>query len=326
MLLAGCRSSTTPTPPPAAPVISCPVAATGQSSDGSAVQVSYPAPTVTGGTAPVTVTCTPSIFPVGTTTVTCTARDAKQQIANCAFPVSVVKVPQLRATRFVAFGDSITAGLLATTCPAGGGVSCALKTPALPTLLTPFDELRLMAIGEASSAAYPRQLQSLLASRFSAQAVTIVNEGNPGEFIADGKSRLSGTLTNDAPQVLLLQEGANDIDQSHPPISRLVNDLRTMVRNARGRGIDVFVGTVLPQRPNACRGYDFCDGAADSVPLNEQIRAMVASEDAVLVDLYPAFDGQTATLLGVDGLHPNEAGYQKIADLFFAAITQRLAK
>lgn len=255
----------------------------------------------------------------------CTARDAKQQTTACTFAVSVTKVPRLTATKFVAFGDSITAGVLVVSCPAGGGVSCSVQT-FRSLLAQQLDDLRLLyqGIGEESASAYPRTLQALLAGRYSAQPISIVNEGSPGEFVADGKSRLPGTLTKDAAHVLLLQEGANDINQGRPPIASHVNDLRAMVREARGRGIVVFVGTLLPQRPNACRAYDFCDGVADVVPMNAQIRAMVATEGAVLVDLYSVFDGQTATLLGLDGLHPNDAGYQKMAETFFAAIRQRL--
>jgi lysophospholipase L1-like esterase len=44
----------------------------------------------------------------------------------------------------------------------------------------------------------------------------------------------------------------------------------------------------------------------------------------VLVDLYQVFDGQTDSLLGPDGLHPNDAGYHKMAETFFTAIRDRL--
>jgi len=57
---------------------------------------------------------------------------------------------------------------------------------------------------------------------------------------------------------------------------------------------------------------------------NTQIRALAAAEGVILVDLYPAFAGSTDTLIGPDGLHPSEAGYQKMADTFYAAVTQRL--
>jgi lysophospholipase L1-like esterase len=51
---------------------------------------------------------------------------------------------------------------------------------------------------------------------------------------------------------------------------------------------------------------------------------MALEEGAVLVDLYEAFAGQVDALIGGDGLHPNEAGYQHMAETFFAAIRARL--
>jgi lysophospholipase L1-like esterase len=219
----------------------------------------------------------------------------------------------------MAFGDSITAGALGTECPVGGGVNCSVTTTSRRLLLQ-----RLFANLEVSPFAYPRVLQVSLTARYTNQNVVVANEGIPGESIAAGKDRLAGVLNQQAPQALLLQEGANDMNQARPPLDVHVEDLRSMVRSARSRGITVFVGTLLPQRPNACRGYDFCDGVNDTVLLNARIRTMAAAEGALLVDLYAAFEGRTGTLLGLDGLHPNEAGYQKMAELFFDAIKQRL--
>jgi PKD repeat protein len=54
--------------------------------------INYPPPTVGGGCPPVTVTCNPpsgSTFPVGTTTVNCTANDNCGQSARCSFQVTV---------------------------------------------------------------------------------------------------------------------------------------------------------------------------------------------------------------------------------------------
>jgi lysophospholipase L1-like esterase len=52
---------------------------------------------------------------------------------------------------------------------------------------------------------------------------------------------------------------------------------------------------------------------------------MSASEGAYLVDLYNAFGGVASTdLIGVDGLHPTAAGYQRMADTFYAEIRNRL--
>jgi lysophospholipase L1-like esterase len=93
-----------------------------------------------------------------------------------------------------------------------------------------------------------------------------------------------------------------------------------MIRDAQSRRVQVFLGTLLPQRARGCRAF----AINDIVPANAEIRALARDENAVLVDLYQAFGGEAGSLIGTDGLHPNEAGYQKIADTFFAEIRQRL--
>src|SRR5512145_2204806 len=79
--LAGCgddRPPTQPTPPVVTPLaITCPSNITTQSADGLGIPVTFN-PTATSGLAPLTTTCTPasnSAFNVGTTSVSCTARD-----------------------------------------------------------------------------------------------------------------------------------------------------------------------------------------------------------------------------------------------------------
>ena len=200
---------------------------------------------------------------------------------------------------------------------------CSLATSGM-TAAQRLRELRLLIESEQSSAAYPRVLQSLLASRYPAQSIVVSNEGKSGETVGEGKLRLPGVLTADVPQVLLLQEGANDINQAHPPVDTIVANLRVMIRGARGRGITVIIGTLLPERQNACRGYDYCDGVNDALAVSMRIRALAAEEGAFVVDLYAVFDGQTATLLGLDGLHPNEAGYAKMAETFYNAVREHL--
>jgi lysophospholipase L1-like esterase len=325
--IASCDAS--PTTPSSGPTIVCPATQVVSSPSGSATTVDYPKPVFSGGTPPVTVSCNPvagATFPLGTTSVACSAVDANKKSASCAFTVTVTRPPQLTATRFVAFGDSITAGKSGESCPPGGGVSCSVTTTQM-TSAQRFRALERLFINlEESSVAYPRTLQSMLASRYTAQATIIrmPNEGVSGEMVADGKTRLPAVLTATTPQVLLLQEGANDMTQSHPPIDAIVEDFRSMIVQARSRGIRVFLGTVLPQRANACRGYDFCDGVNDTVATNAKLRAMANAEQATVVDLYGVFDGQTSTLLALDGLHPNEAGYTKMAEAFFNAIRQQL--
>lgn len=316
-LFAACgESPTTPTPPAVgAPVLACPAAVSAQSLDGNPVAVSYSTPAVTGGAAPVTTSCLPatgSMFPVGSTSVTCTARDARQQTASCSFAVSVAKVPQLTATKFLAFGDSITEGVTSTCNRVTAGMSF-------------FETLLVLPKGANDPWTYPNVLQGLLRERYVAQSSTVSNQGRGGEFVADGATRLPGIVASAAPQVVLLQEGANDAN-SHRSPSSIAGSLRTMVRDAKGRGMQVYVGTLLPQRPlgvlGSCRGY----GEEDVPGINTAIRTMAGSEGVPLVDLYQAFGGVPGDFIGADGLHPSEAGYRKIAETFFDTIRQRLEK
>ena len=58
------------------------------------VVVNYPAPTVVGNCPPIAVVCLPpsgSVFPIGTTTVTCTASDRAGNSAKCEFRVTVFR-------------------------------------------------------------------------------------------------------------------------------------------------------------------------------------------------------------------------------------------
>jgi lysophospholipase L1-like esterase len=120
-------------------------------------------------------------------------------------------------------------------------------------------------------------------------------------------------------------EGANDLNNgaaggdAAAAIPGLVSGLRAMVREARGRGLPVFVATLLPQRAGGSKA-----GAPGTVvPANDQIRSMVAAEGAVLVDVYQAFGGVPDPWIGSDGLHPSRVGLEKIAQTFYDILRVR---
>ncbi|HUR35508.1 MAG TPA: GDSL-type esterase/lipase family protein [Vicinamibacterales bacterium] len=312
------RGPTAPSTPPVS--ISCPVAQSAQSLDGNPVIVTYPGPTASGGQGVLSTSCTPatgSRFNVGTTNVTCTTQDTRQQTASCGFQVTVTRVPRISATRFMAFGDSMTEGFL-TTCP----------VTTLSEGWTVEDDLELLRTVRPpgfSAVAYPLKLQSMLSARYAAQSVIVINEGSGGETAVFGATQFPGVVSNDMPQAVLLLEGINDINQGGASaITPVISSLRSMVQDAKRRGMSVFLATLLPQRKGSCRDFDWRDGVEDVVPANAQIRTLASTEGVTLVDLYPAFAPALGTLIGPDGLHPSEAGYQKMADLFYAAITQRL--
>jgi len=295
--------------------INCPISQALASPDSNPITITYEAPTTVGGHSPVTSSCSPASgtkFPLGATLVTCTAEDAKHLSASCSFEVQVraapPKAPTLAATRFVAFGDSMTDGFT-HTCSGILMLTWADYLRDVQSVRPPPD----------SPISYPDKLRNLLAARYTGQTFTVINEGNGGEEVADGAADLPRVLSQDTPQVLLIQEGANDVNQGHAPAT-IAAALRSMVREAKGRGMQPYVGTLLPQVAGSCKAF----GAAGIVPANDQIRAMVASEGVPLVDLYQAFGAVPGALIGPDGLHPSEAGYQKMAETYFDAIRQRL--
>ena len=198
--------------------------------------------------------------------------------------------PRIAKTRFVAFGDSLTEGVVSS-----------------PLMLTLVDIPR----------AYPARLAEALRTRYYDQTdIVVLNEGRAGEFALDGKVRLTDVIKADAPQVLLLMEGANEINVlGKRGVSRAVGALEDMIKDAVRRGCIVFVATLPPQRASGVNGF----GAPYVEELNAQIRKTAADEGATLVDVYPQFD---LSLVGQDGLHLTEAGYVRLGAIFAAAIRQ----
>jgi lysophospholipase L1-like esterase len=209
---------------------------------------------------------------------------------------------RLNRTRFLAFGDSLTAGEVT-----------------VPTTTSRGEPNYRLAI--VVSAAYPTVLATMLRARYVSQAsiIEVINAGLSGEWAQDGALRLPGVMTANRPEAVLLLEGVNDLGTPNGPADA-GRAIATMAQTVRARGARLFLATLPPSRPGGLR----------SVPnslimaLNSRIRVTAAAEGAVLVDVYPIFDADLTRYIGIDGLHPTEAGYQKLAELFFDAIRSDL--
>jgi lysophospholipase L1-like esterase len=319
-LLPACGTPTSATPiDPGAPRIFCPGAPPPvQSSDGLSAFVGYGTPSAVGGATPLTgPTCTPgpgTQFKVGITTVTCTVSDIKARTDACTFNVTVLSPPALSLTRFLAFGDSITAGEIVSE-----GFSIVNGLRVRPLVVDPYLN-------------YPIVLSQKLAIQYQSQQPrpAVKNAGLPGETTSAGVIRLPREIAlADQPQVLLLLEGANDLGRDSSVILPAALDIATMIRMAKGSGLRVFVGTLPPQNPAAPTGSGpSCiarnGGAGLVVPYNTALKIVVGQEGVTLVDVYEAFNGDVTTLIDCDGLHPTAAGYDVIAGAFFTAIKQSL--
>ena len=259
----------------------------------------YQTPVPVNGSPPVTVGCSPpagASFPIGSTVVTCTATDALGRAGTCGFMVNVTLAPKLQKTRFMAFGDSFTSGVV------------ALLTPGFSLVPSP--------------TSYPGRLQVLLSDRYVAQTAIVDDQGMSGEKATDGVKRLQGLLRDLTPEVVLLLEGANDLnDGGELAIEPAASAMDRMVVASLVAGAVPFLATLPPQRPGGSRAWN----PQAVPPYNARLATVAAFRHATLVDLYLAFGGIASTdLIGPDGMHPTAAGYQKMADAFFAAITAKL--
>jgi lysophospholipase L1-like esterase len=197
-------------------------------------------------------------------------------------------------TRFLAFGDSLTEGQSASVA-------------SRPMLLAPV-------------ASYPALLERELRAVYVAQNVRVLNEGRSGEWAQDGLYRLAGVLRSTEPGAVLLLEGANDLGALGTRVMQPTLDaLDYMVQLGRQQRATVYLATLPPQRPGGVRA----DAAALVPVFNEALRRIARNRGAVLVDLEAAF-GTDYSLLSEDGLHPNPAGYQVMAQAFLAAIRATL--
>jgi lysophospholipase L1-like esterase len=279
-----------------------------QSTLGAPISVVYGTPTSVNGAQPVTIACVPpsgSTFAVGATPVTCTVTDARQRTDSCSFSVTVTVPPKVSATSYLAFGDSMTAGEVVSE---GAG------------------RIRTLRVDPAES--YPAKLQRNLSSVYVAQAqsISVHNQGKPLESAVQGVSRLQGLITTGNYEALTLMEGAIDIgDRDSVTAQKGLDAIRTMVRNAKGQHVRVFLATLPPENSNGnCPNRGLAASLVE--PYNSGLRNIASQEGVELVDVFQAFNGDTTTLIDCDGLHPTPAGYTKIAETFFTSIQQALGQ
>lgn len=209
--------------------------------------------------------------------------------------------PRISRTRFLAFGDSFTAGEVTTP-----GVSSSTGIH------------RLVLVPAAS---YPSVLQGLLQSTYSSQSssIAVLNSGQSSERILEGLLRFPDVFEASRAEVVLIMEGVNGLPQVGPDISTGV--MRIMVQAAKDGRARVFVGSMIPQVASRPRGNT---PVSELLAYNSVLQIMCTQEGVTYVDLYNALLPDAATLIGSDGLHPTEAGYRRIADVFFAAIRTEL--
>ena len=270
-----------------------------RSLDGRPLEVTYGPPIVIGGLAPITTNCSPAsptTMSIGAQSVVCTATDSFEQgqTASCSVSLTVLPPFALSSTRFLAFGDSLTAGMISL----------------------------FLAPGPAQG--YPAKLRTELSRRYAVQTIEVENAGLPGELASRALTRFHSELRRARPAAVLLMEGTNDLfeDETFGQATALAG-LEEMVLAAKAQGVRVLLASIPPQRAFGARL-----SVAVIVPtFNASIRALAQRHGVTFVDVFTAVSNDTCgrsggdlPCVGRDDLHLTEAGYQVVADTFADAI------
>ena len=167
---------------------------------------------------------------------------------------------------------------------------------------------------ENPSAAYPVKLQSLLAARGLSD--TVRNAGLSGESTAGGLTRINSVL-NQGGDTLLLMEGTNDVNAQNISNESIAFNLDQIAIKAEARGWSVVHAPVIPRMPSANH-----DGTnVITADLAVEIRDLAWKKARRLADPFEVFINtpnvfSTLYIGGADKLHPNAAGYLRLAEIF----------
>jgi lysophospholipase L1-like esterase len=214
------------------------------------------------------------------------ARGPTEELA--ASPQGIVT--ELPFRKILCFGDSITYGV-------------TLEALSLP----PEAQAELTLVE-----GYVPKLWRLLESKYG-PGFDLINAGVPGERTVEGVERLRTELIVFDPDLVLLLEGIVDVNNSSPRFPVVRENLAEMMSMVRREGKLVIIGTYPLLNPEGFR-----TPGAENVPrLNDIIRQEASRLSVVVADHEKAVD---LTGQGPDGLHPNNLGYEAMANTWLSAI------
>jgi lysophospholipase L1-like esterase len=186
----------------------------------------------------------------------------------------------------------VTGGLMA-------GCSSGAKLPHLASdaVILAFGDSLTYGTGAEPMESYPAVLEKLIGRK-------VINAGIPGEVTGQGLSRLPEVLKKEKPALMLLCHGGNDLlrrlDQRHA-----ASNLRTMIQLAKERGVSVVLIAVPSPGLSVSPPSLYREIAQEfAIPCEEKIMAAVLADSS----------------LKSDYIHPNAAGYRRIAEALAALL------
>jgi lysophospholipase L1-like esterase len=220
----------------------------------------------------------------------------------------------------------------------------AVTQPALPAppAIAAAAATRIMPLGDSITGS-PGCWRSMLWNRLQANGYTNIdfvgtlppqgcgvahdgdNEGHGGYLATNiaNQNLLPGWLSATRPDIVIMHLGTNDVWSSIAPATilaafgKLVDQMR-----ASNPAMKVLVAKIIPMNPSSCApcGQRVMDFNA-AIPAWASAKSTAASPVSV-VDQWTGFSTSADTY---DGVHPNAAGDQKMADRWYPPLTAALS-
>jgi len=174
-------------------------------------------------------------------------------------------------------------------------VACSddVKLPRLANnaVILAFGDSLTYGTGAEQTESYPAVLEQLIGRR-------VVNAGIPGEVTGEGLSRLPQVLQKEKPALMIICHGGNDLLRLLNQ-QQAANNLRDMIRLAQDQGVAVVLIAVPTPDMFLSPTHMYREIAKDlAVPLEDKIIFAVLADGS----------------LRSDYIHPNAAGYRRIAE------------
>ena len=175
--------------------------------------------------------------------------------------------------------------------------------------------------------------------------MSVYNAGVGSNTTKNARDRFARDVLAHKPRVVVIQFGLNDaaVDvwkeppatEPRVPLAEYEQNLRWMITTLREQQVKPVLMTTNPTRwtsklrdlygkppyrPEEPDGFD----APVLASYNEAVRKLATELAVPLVDVHDAFTAKNADKLLLDGMHPNDAGHQLIAELLVPVLREQL--